>query len=611
MRCGALGSRPSREDMVQGGLGRCATSEGGSKHMAHPLECHPCQALAVMHALRQDRQLCDVTLHVSHGGEERAFAAHRVVLAASSPVFRAMFTSELRERGLAEVRLSGVEPTAMERLIEFAYTSLVVVDETCVQQLMIASSMYQVDGVTRACTDFLLKNMEPSNVIGIAHFAEQVGCAELCQRAKEYVHIHFTEVIKEEEFFTLSHCQLLELVRQDRLNVGCETEVYKACTEWVRWDVEGRAQYFHALLNALQIYALPRRFLKLQLQACPILGKLNPCRDFLSKIFRDMDLRRPLPPVRQRGNQLVYVAGGYWHRPVPNMEAFSPRTGQWVKLEDMPVPRSGVGACVVLGLLYVVGGRDNAQGDHVDMDRLDCFNPLTNRWATRAPMSVARNRVGVGVIDGIIYAVGGSCGPLHHRSAERYDPETDQWTAIAAMQSRRLAAGVAVWSGLLYVVGGFDGDARLHSVECYCPERNAWSSVIPMGSARSGAGVVTLGNYIYVAGGYNGQEQVSSVERYCIDGKRWECVASMKHSRSAMGMTAFQPKIYVLGGFSQDGFLNSVECYDPETDEWTEVTSMPTARSGMGVAVTMEPCPLNLGPCPPPTPADYPPLIPG
>ncbi|XP_032902953.1 kelch-like ECH-associated protein 1A [Amblyraja radiata] len=575
--------------------------------MDHPQGCHPCRALSVMHALRQDKQLCDVTVRVAHGGKEQAFAAHRVVLAASSPVFRAMFTTKLKEQGAPEVVLKGVDPRAMERLIEFAYTSLVSVDAHCVQQLMVASSMYQVDGVTRACTDFLLQNMDSSNVIGIAHFAEQVGCVELCQKAKKYVHIHFTEVIKEEEFFNLSHCQLLDLVSQDGLNVGCETEVYKACMEWVRRDVEGRAHYFHALLNALQIYALPRRFLKHQLQACPILGKLNPCRDFLSKIFREMDLRQPLPPVRHRGNQLVYVAGGYWHRPVPSVEAFNPRTGRWVKLADMPVPRSGAGTCVVLGLLYALGGRNNVLGEHLDMDRLDCYNPLTNRWVTRAPMSVARNRVGVGVIDGIIYAIGGSCGSLHHRSAERYDPETNRWTAIAPMQSRRIAAGVAVWSGLLYVVGGFDGDERLRSVERYCPERDTWSSVTPMGTVRSGAGVVTLGHYIYVAGGYNGQEQVSSVERYCIDGERWECVGSMKHSRSAMGMTAFQRKIYVLGGFSQHGFLNSVECYDPEKDKWTEVTSMPTARSGMGVAVTMEPCPRNLAP----TPTVSPPLVPG
>ena len=51
--------------------------------------------------------------------------------------------------------------------------------------------------------------------------------------------------------------------------------MYKACTDWVRWDMEGRAQYLHALLNAVHISALPPKFLKNQLLSCPILSKVN------------------------------------------------------------------------------------------------------------------------------------------------------------------------------------------------------------------------------------------------------------------------------------------------------------------------------------------------
>ena len=37
----------------------------------------------------------------------------------------------------------------------------------------------------------------------------------------------------------------------------------------------------------------------------------NCCKDFLSKIFQEMALKKPLPPAPLRGNQLIYVAGGY------------------------------------------------------------------------------------------------------------------------------------------------------------------------------------------------------------------------------------------------------------------------------------------------------------
>ncbi|XP_039623644.1 kelch-like ECH-associated protein 1A [Polypterus senegalus] len=519
---------------------------------------------------------------------------HKMVLASCSPYFRAMFTSDFKECQASEVTIKDMCPKVMQRLIDFAYTSRVTVGESCVLHLLFAAMRFQMDDVSKVCCDFLSKNLEPANVIGITTFAESIGCTELHLMCQEYINAHFTEVTKEEEFFRLSHCQLLELVSQDRLKVLCESEVYKACLEWVRWDPENRAQYFHALLNAVHIHSLPPKFLKTQLLECPILSRANSCRDYLSKIFHEMALRKPCPPPRPRGNQLIYVAGGYMQFSLSSMQAFSPQTESWIKLADMPSPRSGLGGCVLFGLFYAVGGRNNSQLENTDSNTMECYNPMTNQWMQRAPMSVPRNRVGVGVIDGSIYAVGGSQGMVHHCSVERYDPEMNQWTMVAPMSVARIGAGVTTYDGHLYVVGGFDGENRWNSVERYHPDTDKWETITPMRSIRSGAGLVHLDGYIYAIGGYNGMEQLNSVERYSVCSNSWTPVAPMKHRRSALGVTVYQGKIYAFGGFNQSGFLSTVERYSPEKDEWTDVTSMLSPCSGMGVAVTMEPCPGSL-----------------
>ncbi|PNI51601.1 KEAP1 isoform 8, partial [Pan troglodytes] len=101
------------------------------------------------------------------------------------------------------------------------------------------------------------------------------------------------------------------------------------------------------------------------------------------------------------------------------LEAYNPSDGTWLRLADLQVPRSGLAGCVVGGLLYAVGGRNNSPDGNTDSSALDCYNPMTNQWSPCAPMSVPRNRIGVGVIDGHIYAVGGSHGCIHHNSVER------------------------------------------------------------------------------------------------------------------------------------------------------------------------------------------------
>lgn len=55
-------------------------------------------------------------------------------------------------------------------------------------------SRFQVEDVAKACCDFLTKHVEPANVIGIARFAEEIGCCELHCWCRDYINTHFSEV---------------------------------------------------------------------------------------------------------------------------------------------------------------------------------------------------------------------------------------------------------------------------------------------------------------------------------------------------------------------------------------------------------------------------------
>lgn len=227
---------------------------------------------------------------------------------------------------------------------------------------------------------------------------------------------------KQEEFFNLSHCQLVTLISRDELNVRCESEVFHACINWVKYDCENRRLYVQALLKAVRCHSLTPHFLQMQLQKCEILKSDSRCKDYLAKIFQHLTLHKPtndIPCRAPKVGQLIYTAGGYFRHSLSYLEAYNPSDGSWIQLADLQVPRSGLAGCVVSGLFYAVGGRNNSPDGNMDSDAIDCYNPMTNRWSPCAPMSVARNRIGVGVIDGMIYAVGGSFGSTHHNSVER------------------------------------------------------------------------------------------------------------------------------------------------------------------------------------------------
>ncbi|XP_055240989.2 kelch-like protein 2 [Gorilla gorilla gorilla] len=87
------------------------------------------KAFKVMNELRSQNLLCDVTIVA----EDMEISAHRVVLAACSPYFHAMFTGEMSESRAKRVRIKEVDGWTLRMLIDYVYTAEIQVTEENVQ----------------------------------------------------------------------------------------------------------------------------------------------------------------------------------------------------------------------------------------------------------------------------------------------------------------------------------------------------------------------------------------------------------------------------------------------------------------------------------------------
>lgn len=190
--------RSSGDEGEAGRLRRGASQSSldeSSQRPAPPSPAAPAHAAALLDALarlRRDGALCDVRLRAlpQHDG----VWAHRAVLAACSPYFRAMFT-QFDERTQPTVTIQDVDPPALEAVVEYVYApdSLRISEEN-VQAVLSAASLLQVCGARAACCGFLAGALAPDNALGIKAFAEMHGCADLAHAAHAFVDAHFVEV---------------------------------------------------------------------------------------------------------------------------------------------------------------------------------------------------------------------------------------------------------------------------------------------------------------------------------------------------------------------------------------------------------------------------------
>jgi len=76
----------------------------------------------------------------------------RVLLAAVSPYFRAMFTSPLVESRLTEIRLKEVTSSVMETVIQFVYTGEAGLSLDTAEDLFVAANLLQVMPLQELCS---------------------------------------------------------------------------------------------------------------------------------------------------------------------------------------------------------------------------------------------------------------------------------------------------------------------------------------------------------------------------------------------------------------------------------------------------------------------------
>jgi N-acetylneuraminic acid mutarotase len=227
------------------------------------------------------------------------------------------------------------------------------------------------------------------------------------------------------------------------------------------------------------------------------------------------------------------------------------------------------------------------------------FKPVSaagDSWTTEAPMQQARSALSVAVVNGKIYAIGGSTlqgSPPYTGGIvgtnEEYDPATDTWVFKTPMPTPRTGFGIAVYNNKIYCIGGEvtyknDNKPPLTNVnEVYDPATNTWETKEPMPTPRYGMRANIVNGKIYLIGGYDPDISIDSGasthnEVYDPATDTWSTKTPIPHPTSNYASAVYGDKIYIIGGYigvggsrpNPEGLhfeLNQV--YDTVTDNWT------------------------------------------
>ena len=148
------------------------------------------------------------------------------------------------------------------------------------------------------------------------------------------------------------------------------------------------------------------------------------------------------------------------------VQSYDPTTNAWSNIGTLPQWRVGASAGSLGGSVYVLGGATATEGCSASMD---IYDPATNSWSAAATWPRPRCAAAVAEHNDRLFVVGGFSivggVAIYSNEVDSYDPGTDSWQTETPMPTARASLGAAVVDGILYAIGGSTASGVVPTVE--------------------------------------------------------------------------------------------------------------------------------------------------
>ncbi|XP_029347670.1 ring canal kelch homolog isoform X2 [Acyrthosiphon pisum] len=433
-------------------------------------ECEPtnfrnnsARILEDLQSLRKNEVLCDIRFEADNG---KIIIGHKNVLIAASPYFRAMF-SNFYESNKDLVTIRELDSTISQLLVDYIYTGEIIITKENVQALLSSANVLQLDYVNDICAEFLQKQMDSSNCIGIkafaSAFADLHNCTKLLSSSEAYIKQKFLEVAKGEDFLSLSSEDLVKLISSNDLAVPFEEKVFECVMKWVKHDSEHRIDFLSKLMEHVRLPLLKPDIL-FNIFKEPLLSNSSKCNNYIieSFYFNHQKCVQPstipkmirFKPRQFDGSQKVILMFNESDTsPKCYTEWYDPATKVRGNAPGINDCRDTAGFGVISDqYVFVVGGVNELSSKSVSMLDVSSQSPS---WLPLIEMLVSRRLLGVGILNDCIYAVGGRDDTGLLNSVEVFDVSIQKWHMVSSMSIKRSSLGVGVFNNHLYAVANY------------------------------------------------------------------------------------------------------------------------------------------------------------
>ena len=536
---------------------------------------HRQELLERLDILRNNDSFCDVTIAV----KDKEFKAHRAVLAAASPFFLTLLTSNMKESNeqLIKVELEEATECVMEDALQYIYTGNFMVVEERAHNLIATANFLLLPSLKTMAGNVLKETVSTENCVFNYYFADKYECVELKEKCREVINTNFSVVMETEDFLKLDQKQVMEWVSNDDVIVNAEEDIFKGIVKWVSHNMSGREENLPELLHQVRLPFVSHDFLINELVKEELLTKNSSfCSQFMIHVIKSLLSSNDGEASHQpRKCQVTHIEGIFLCGGRKTL-CYFPQTNMWHRMADTLFEHSTFTPAQYKHKIYILDVGSHKMDEATA--RVIEYLEDNNTWAAAQGTAASINITHYAVLNVDLYAL-----YLAYNKGEiyRYNAECNNWDGMESLPFDQRDACIVTDEQFLYVIGGRDNCRTSR----YDSQDKKWEELACISEERFNAFGAAMNGKVYIAGGikttWPGCTRISSCEVYNPGTNEWQLISSRKVPRHSASMVHFQGRLYVLGGtLLTDGGSRAltVEMFDSERNEWTQISQIPVER---------------------------------
>ena len=478
------------------------------------------QILENIHQEMVSGKFTDVTVTCKDG----TTTASRLVLAALSPYFQGMFSSDMAEARTGILELPSVSLAVFQDILKAYFCGVNPVKDDNWMQFLDAAEMMQLDHVKQLCIIYLEKhlNLTPANCFQWWRNLKMYNLFDLAKQALCFLKDNMADFVQTETFVQLTKAEVLEILAND--DMSCEeTDILKAVFKWIEHN-NPEQDDIQAIFQQVRLELVDRQF---------VLNEV---------VFSNVFLQNEA--VRKHVQNTI---SSYMVSPTSTTRRSTPK-------------RSDV---------FILHHHGNSL--------LSCFTS-EHKWEEITPAPVDPGlRYSATRLDNTIYITGGW---NKRKSTLLYDICNKTWSVGPDLQHDRCAHCSATANSKVYVLGGCYSNA----VEEWDDGVAQWQVVGDLKQWRQNACCVTVGENILVMGGLVNGKKSDLIDCFNV---RTHCVTALNtklpFTSSVLRANVHFPDVYLM---DNNGYAIHMHISDEEGElniEYKLTRKLRSCRSEFGI----------------------------